>query len=201
MAEELNKSMNEFDSFLKNKFLFYYYNALVINYSKLDQKKALEVLDQAKRNTVIQSLPTFGTFIYLNTGLIYYDQKKYNIAVKHFSRLILQKDFINLSSQFQLKIMIAELIIRYQLNQADAIEEKLKKIRRNYKKNLAENKRDHHILLIIQELIYCTNIRTDKKLQSKITQIRSMKLNNSADNTDIINYNKWLANLQNNDQK
>ena len=60
IAEELKKSMNEFDSMLKNKFLFYYYNALVINYYKLDQKKALEVLNKAKKNSIIQSLPTLS---------------------------------------------------------------------------------------------------------------------------------------------
>lgn len=200
ITEELNKAMTEFDSFLKNKFLFYYYNALVINYSKLDQEKALAVLDKAKRNKIIQSLPTFGSFIYLNTGLIYYSQKKYKTAIKHISRLILQKDFINLSFAFQLKIIIAELIIRHALNQTEIIEKKIKEIKKDYKKNLIENKRDHNILMIIQELIYCNNIRANNKLQSKIEQVKSMTLNSSADNTDIINYNEWLTSLQNNNE-
>ena len=52
--------------------------------------------------------------------------------------------------------------------------------------------------MIIQELIYCNNIRTNNKLQSKIEQVKSMTLNSSADNTDIINYNEWLTSLQNN---
>lgn len=198
IAEKLNKSMDEFDSFLKNKFLFYYYNALVINYSKIDQSKALEALNQAKKNTVIQSLPVFGTFIHLNTGLIYYDQKKYKTSIKHFSRLILQKDFINLSLQFQLKIIIAELIIRHALDQTDVIEKKIKQVQKDYKKNLAKNKRDHYVLLIIQELIYCNNIRTNKKLQSKMKLVKSMELDSNAQNIDIINYNKWLDSLYKN---
>ena len=129
-------------------------------------------------------------------GLIYYDQKKYKMSIKHFSRLILQKDFVNLSLQFQLKIIIAELIVRYKLNQTDIIEEKIKQTRRKYKNNLIENNRDHHILLLLEGLIYCNNIRSDKKLQSKIKQVQSMELNSSADNTDIINYNEWLSSLQ-----
>ena len=196
-AEELNKAMKEFDSFLKNQFLFYYYNALVINYSKLDQEKALQVLDEAKKNKTIQLLPTFGSFIYLNTGLIYYDQKKYKIAVKHISRLILQKDFINLSSHLQVKILIAELIIRHELKQADIIDTKIKRIKREYKKELKENNRDLQALLIIEKLIYCPNIYLDKKLQSEMANIKSISLKESAENTDIINYNDWLTSICN----
>ena len=195
IAEELHKSMMQYDSFLKNKFLFYYYNALVINYSKLDKEKAITVLQKAKKNTVIQTLPTFGAFIYLNMGLIYYSQKKYKKSVKQFSRLILQKDFLNLSLQFQLKIMIAELVIRHHLNQTDLIEKKIKKIRKDYKKNISKSKRDNYMLLILNELIYCNNIRSNKKLQDKIQKMKSIGIDNNNQQLDIINYNDWVDNL------
>ena len=193
IAEELNKSMHEFDSFLKNKFLFYYYNALVINYSKLDQEKALEVLNKAKQNSVIQSLPTFGAFIYLNMGLIYYDQKKYKTSAKHFSRLILQKDFINLSVQFQLKILISEIIIRYELNQIDLVEEKIRSIDKIYRDTINTNERERDIITIIKKLIYCNNIKTDKDLLSRIKKIINQISSEDAQNIDVINYNDWLG--------
>ena len=192
IAEELNKSMNEFDSLLKNKFLFYYYNSLVINYSKLDQEKALAVLNKAKQNKVIQSLPTFGVFIYLNMGLIYYDQKKYKISVKHFSRLILQKDFIALSINFQLKILISEIIIRYELNQLDFVEEKINNLHKTYKDIINKNSREKEILIIIKKLIYCNNINTDKELSSRINKLIAITSSENAQNIDVINYNEWL---------
>ena len=192
IAEELNNSMSEFDSFLRNRFLFYYYNALVINYSKLDQEKALEVLNKAKRNKVIQSLPTFGSFIYLNMGLIYYDQKKYKTSIKHFSRLILQKDFINLSLQFQLKILISEIIIRYELNQTDLVEEKIKIIKRTYKETINHNKREKDIIEIINKLIYCDNLSVNKDLVSEIKRLIERTSSEKAQNIDVINYNDWL---------
>ena len=192
IAEELNNSMSEFDSFLRNRFLFYYYNALVINYSKLDQEKALEILNKAKRNKVIQSLPTFGSFIYLNMGLIYYDQKKYKTSIKHFSRLILQKDFINLSLQFQLKILISEIIIRYELNQTDLVEEKIKIINRTYKETINHNKREKDIIEIINKLIYCDNLSVNKDIVSEIKRLKEQTSSEKAQNIDVINYNDWL---------
>ena len=193
IAEELNKAMNEFDSILKNKFLFYYYNALVINYSKLDQEKALAVLHKAKNNSVIQSLPAFGSFIYLNMGLIYFDQKKNKTAVKHFSRLILQKDFTNLSINFQLKIIISEIIIRYELNQLDLVEEKIKSLYKTHKDIINNNLREKEILEIIKELIYCNNIKTDKTLITRIKKLLALTSSENAQNIDLINYNEWLS--------
>ena len=193
IAEELNKSMNEFDSFLRNKFLFYYYNSLVINYSILDKNKALAVLNKAKKNTVIQSLPTFGAFIYLNMGLIYYDQKKYKTSVKHFSRLILQKDFLDLSVNFQLKILISEVIIRYELNQIDLVEEKINNLHTTYKETINTSLREKEILIIIKKLIYCNNIRTNQDLTSRIQKLINQTSAKNAQNIDVINYNDWLS--------
>ena len=193
IAEVLNKSMSEFDSFLKNKFLFYYYNSLVINYSKLDQEKALEVLNKAKKNRIIQSLPTFGAFIYLNMGLIYYSQNRHKLSVKQFSRLILQKDFINLSPQFQLKILISEIIIRYELDQIDLVEEKIKNLKKKYRSIISKNERDKDIITIITKLIYCNNIKSDKGLTYSINKLIDQTSLQDAQNIDVINYNEWLS--------
>ena len=192
VAEQLNKAMHEFDSLLKRKFLFYYYNSLVINYSKLDKNKAINVLKEARKNKTIQEIPTFGSFIYLNMGLLYYDQKKYKSAIRNISRLILQKDFITLSKHFQLKILISELIIRHNLNQTDLIEEKIKFIKKKYRKTLDKSDRDKGILVVIKDLIYCTNIYTDKKIQKKMKNLKDMLPNKIAENIDVINYNEWI---------
>ena len=192
IAEKLNNAMTEFDSFLKKKFLFYYYNTLVINYSKLDQDKALKVLETAKNNSTIQSLPTFGAFIYLNVGLIYFDQKQYKLSIKHFSRLILQKDFLNLSPQFQLKILTSEIIIRYELKQLDLVEKKIKKIKSRLKHTKDKNKRERDMITIIEKLIYCNNIKSDKDLYAKINKLITENSLENAQNLDVINYNKWL---------
>lgn len=197
IAEELRECMSEYNNMLKDNYLFYYYNALVINYSKIDKDRALDILSEAKRNKKIQQLPTFSTFIYLNMGLIYYDKKDYKRSVKQLSRLILQYDFDNLDPNLQLKIAVAELIIRHKLNQTDLIEEKIKIIKRRYRKILRKNERDYSILLIINKLIYSNNVLTSKDIQSDILQFNDSQKNVNAENTDIINYDDWLREFQN----
>jgi len=196
-AEILKSSMNEYEGFLKDKYLFYYYNSLVINYSLSDKNKALEVLKEAKNNDIIQNLPTFSVFIYLNTALIYYDQKKLSLSAKNLSRLMLQDDFINIGKSFQLKIHIAELIVRYDLTQTDVIDSKIKHIKKSYNNLLkdANFNRDKQLIEIIDSLIYCNSLTTDKKLLKKITTLSVIITDEQADDIDVINYNVWLNNL------
>jgi len=196
-AEILKTSINEYDGFLKDKYLFYYYNSLVINYSLSDKNKALEVLKEAKNNDVIQNLPTFSVFIYLNTALIYYDQEKFSLSAKNLSRLMLQDDFVNIGKSFQLKIHIAELIVRFDLKQTDVIDSKIKYIKKSYNNLLkdANFNRDKQLIEIIDSLIYCNNLTTDKKLLKKITNLSIIISDEQADDIDVINYNVWIKNL------
>jgi len=196
-AQILKISMNEYGGFLKDKYLFYYYNSLVINYSLSDKNKALEILKDAKNNEVIQNLPTFSVFIYLNTALIYYDQEKLLLAAKNLSRLMLHDDFVNIGKSFQLKIHIAELIVRYDLNQTDVIDFKIKHIRKSYNNLLkdANFNRDKLLIEIVDSLIYCNNLTADKKLLKKITNLSVIITDEQADDIDVINYNLWIKNI------
>ena len=197
-AEKLKISMNEYDGFLRDKYLFYHYNALVINYSLSNKEKALEVLKEAKRNDVIQQLPTFSVFIYLNTALIYYDQEKLLLSAKNLSRLMLQDDFVNIGKSFQLKIHIAELIVRFDLNQTDVIDSRVKHIKKTFKDLLKDSnfKRDKQLVEIIDSLVYCNNLSQDKKLVKKITELSILIEDEKADDIDVINYNVWLKSLR-----
>ena len=128
-------------------------------------------------------------------GLIYYDQKKYKLSIQSISRLILQKDFLSLSVQLQLKILISEVIVRYELKQIDLIEKKISFIKNKYKRILKDDVRDKGIISIIEKLIYCNNIYTDSKLKEEIEKFSSMTSIKKAENTDVINYNEWLNNI------
>ncbi len=193
-AEVLKKGMDEYGGFLRDKFLFYYYNALVINYSVLDKKEALKILEEARRNPVIKQLPTYTVFIYLNTALIYFDQGKYRMAIKNLSRLLLHNDFVDIGKSFQFKIHIASLIIRFELGDFDTIENRLKYIQRVYKEILESNdfKRDIELIEIISKLIYCNNLQQDKNLLTQVKTLATAIDDNTADDVDVINYNLWL---------
>ena len=62
--------MIEYDAFLEDKYMFYYYNALVLNYGETDIQKSLKVLKEASQNEVIKSIPAVSyTHLTLPTRL------------------------------------------------------------------------------------------------------------------------------------
>ena len=195
-AKKLYDEMQKYDNILYNKFLFFYYNALIINYSTLNKSKALDVLSEAKNNDIIKELPTFGVFIYLNTALIYFDLKKYKISKKNITRLTLQRDFESLDKTFQMKILIAELIIIYSTKQFDHLEEKIKNLKSKFNKVLANNIRDKKTIELINDLMYCNNIYVDKKINNKIENLTSMVSDKESEDQDIISYNYWLKSIK-----
>jgi hypothetical protein len=70
---ELRKAIDEHDGLLYNKYIFYYYNGLVINYSSTDKEKAVEVLLQAKNDDAIKAFDYHYFFVCSNLALQYFD--------------------------------------------------------------------------------------------------------------------------------
>ena len=110
---------------------------------------------------------------------------------------MLQDDFVSIGKSFQLKIHIAELIVRYELNQIDVIDDRIKHINKTYNNLLKDPdfNRDKQIIKIIDLLIYFNKLTTDKKLLKKINDLSVVITDEKTDDTDVINYNIWLKNL------
>ena len=111
---------------------------------------------------------------------------------------MLQDDFVNIGKSFQLKIHIAELIVRFDLNQTDVIDSRVKHIKKTFKDLLKDSnfKRDKQLVEIIDSLVYCNNLSQDKKLVKKITELSILIEDEKADDIDVINYNIWLKSLR-----
>ncbi len=187
-TENLFEAMNEYDGFLSDKYLFYYYNNLVLNYSVQDKNKALNILDKARRNEVIKKLPSYNTFIYLNTALIYYQLDKFVKASKNISRLIIQDDFLLLDKSFRLRLYIVDIIIKYELVKDGEVLKKIDLIFKKFKAILNKeiHLRELNFLNIIIKKINAQDYTKDIKLFLK------EESNNNYQEDDIISYNKWL---------
>ena len=193
-AKELKKEMERFDRIHYDKYLFYYYNGLAINYNKLDKEKAIEVLMKAKNEEVIANSDYNYFFVCSNLALQYFDVQKFKSAIKTLSRIILHQSFLNFNSSFRIRIIAAELIIRYEIGDFDYLEERIKQVKRRYKDTLnnTRNIREFLLLKIIQKLIYTQRIKQDQELVDDIMLLLSKTPVEQAEDDDVVNYNRWL---------
>jgi len=190
-AEKLKAAMDEFHRIHYDKYLFFYYNSLVINYSRLDRNKAIDILMEMKANEKICANNFYELFIYLNLAVIYFDKKDFHQSIRNLHKIYLLDGYKNADKSLQFKIAIADLIIRYELDDVDTLEYKLKQVKKDFRGMLTEkeNSREKEMVDIISSMIKTGRVRNDKLLVKKIQNLLKQEV---ASDTEIIHYRHWL---------
>jgi len=190
-AARLKQAMSEFGGSLHDKYLFFYYNILVINYSEKDRNKAIELLNEMKENAVIMKQPHYHVFIYVNLTVAYFDNLNYKQALRSLVRLTMEDGYQNLDVNLRMKIIIAELIIRYELKDEEFLEKRIEQVKKEFAEQLKtkEGKRHQEMLSLLQEFASAESVMRNKPLQKKIKTFLDKQSNAVG---DLINYNNWL---------
>jgi hypothetical protein len=191
-AERLRLAMLEFNGTLKDKYQFYYYNSLVINYSVKDTGKAINILHEAKNNEVIKKLPMYNVFVYLNLSVLNFGIENFKEALKHLVKPLLEDAFSNLDEAFRFKLAVFELMIRYELKDFDYLEHKAERLKKEYKHILkkSEYKTQLSMIGILEKMIRTENIKKDKLLLRQVNDLIREK--DLSQDSDIVNYANWL---------
>ncbi len=193
-TDRLEKAMKEYNGMLKEKYLFYYYNSLVINYSQSDLEKAIGILNEAKENAVIKKLPFYIVFIYANLAVLNFDNKDFKQAIRNLVKLCQEPGFKNLDIGLRFKVYVAELIIRYELEDFDFLEHKLEQVKKDFHLllNKPEYARQQKLIEIIHLMSRNRSDKTNKVLQQTVTRLLNAKHSDVQAQSDLINYNTWL---------
>ena len=193
-AEKLKVAMDEFNQLLFDKYFFFYYNALVINYSVLDPIQAITILEDLKDQSRIKSNAYYLWFVYLNLAVLHFDQTNYKVAIKHFGKLSLLDGFKSADASLRLKISIGELLNRYELQQMDVLEYKMNRLNKEYKKLIADE--DHYgereILEILKRMLNVADVKKDVKLMDKMRAFSDWTRKNYEGDGVIIDYGNWV---------
>lgn len=191
-AERLKIAMQEYNGMLNDKYLFYYYNSLVINYSVKNIDRAIEILHEAKSNTVIKKLPVYNVFVYLNLSVLNFGKENFREALKYLVKPLLEDAFSNLDEAFRFKLAVFELMIRYELNDYEYLEHKTERLKKEYKTILKkpEYKRQTQMISILEKMILTENVKRDKALLKLINTLIAEK--EMVQDSDIVSYANWL---------
>jgi tetratricopeptide (TPR) repeat protein len=192
-AEKFHEAMKEYGKLLYDKFLFFYYNSLIINYSVLDKDKAISVLEEVLVKKTLKNTPFYELFVYMNLAILWFEKKDFHTSVKFLNKLYLHPEFKNADMGLKFKISIAELIIRFELLDFDFLEVKIKQVKRQFKTvlNDSANRREKEFLYILNKMIGSPQIRTNKSLFATIQKYISSQ-EDVLNDTEVINYSAWL---------
>lgn len=191
-AEKLKEAMKEFSNFLHDKYLFYFYNSLVINYAARGMHdKAIAILEEARDSKVLKKLPVYMVFVHLNMAGLLFDKKNYKAALKNIIKLSMHESFNNLDEAFRLKITLLEIAIRYELGDYDFVERRLEQAGKDFSGLLGSKDywREKETLDIIREMMSTPSIRSSKPLLARIRRLADTE---GYDESDILKVRDWL---------
>ncbi|MCC7303691.1 MAG: hypothetical protein IT233_13710 [Bacteroidia bacterium] len=191
-AEVLHAAMKEYDSALYEKYLAFYYNVLVINYSQIQVQKAIAVLHEAGDHPVIKKLPIYDVFIHLNLAVTHFDIREFKPSLRYLLKLTMGESFRSLDAGFRYKVSIVELMIRLETGDTEYVLHKIGQIKKEFPKQWRDPalQREKEVLEIIAGLAETQSLRFDQALRKNI---RFFLKRNPDASSDIIRYDHWLS--------
>jgi hypothetical protein len=191
-TDELLKGMKEYNGILYEKFLFYYYNSLVINYSKLDRKKQISILEEMQENEKINSSPFYRQFIYMNMSLAWFDLKEYHKATRSLTKLYMLKDFKDTDESLKLKIAVTDLITRFELNDLETFDYKLKQLNKDFKELISQDQHENEKLIL--DILQLMVSRDEKKRKTLAAKVKAfLAQDEDEEQSGFIDYKEWLT--------
>ena len=192
-ADKLKSGMEEFDRLHYDRFMFFYYNSLVINYSKVDMQKAIAILLDLEHNEKLKKTPFYIVFVYLNLCIFHFDLGDYRQSIKRLNQLYHHEKFGNTAEPLKFRIAILELLIRIELDDTDFLEYRMKQIRKEFTKQLEnqENVREQMLLDLISDMFLKGKSRRSEEMKDRIKLFTKTTSPRSED-AELVNYNGWL---------
>ena len=187
--------MDEYQGLHHDKYLFFYYNSLVINYSRLDRDKAIEILLEMKSNKKIRSDQFHEMFVYLNLAVSYFDKREFHLSIRNLNSLFLADGYKKADLSLRFKIAVAELMVRYELQDFDVLESRIKQVSKDYAELIKEktNLRESFVIQLIRRLMQPDPLKKDLQFVSKIKKILLSEEGQESGDAEILNYKNWVS--------
>jgi hypothetical protein len=194
-AESLGEELSAYNNLLYDKYLFYYYNALVINYAQIDLARGLKALDEAEREMKGKKNSYYDFFILLNKASLLFFQRKTNDAIRNLTKLYGNDHYKKTDVSFKVKIVVAECIMQYESGDETTTLKRVEQVKKQFAIQLATDdfRREGFILKVLPELIASGSLDANKKLLNDIKKFVLAPVKGSVEDGEVLRYRAWLA--------
>jgi hypothetical protein len=194
-AETLGEEMEAYGQLVYEKYLFFYYNALVINYAQIDIARGLKALDEMEREIRGKKNAYFDFFVLLNKASLQFFKKNYNEAVRNIVRLYVNGHYKKTDSSFKLKIAVAECIMQLEASDYSYVKKRIEQVRKDYASllSLTDYKREKQLLDIIAEISAASGESDLNYMSKKIEKFVRTEVKQEVEDGEILKYRNWLA--------
>jgi len=193
-SELLHSSMLEFNQVLFERYEFFYYNALVNNYSTFDLSRAISLLQEMLKSNKQRKLPFYELFIYLNLATSYFDLKQFSQAIKNLNQLYLIDSYKKADPSLKFKIAVAELIIRYELKDVDFWNYRRDQVKREFAEELKGDAhlKEKQLISLMEKGNELPGSLKDRTLKDEVATFKN-DWGDSENEDEVIKYVNYLT--------
>lgn len=194
-AETLGEELSAYNNMLYDKFMFFYYNALMLNYAQIDIKRGLKALDELEKEMKGKKNAYYEFFVHLNRANLLFFQGRTNDALRSLVKLYLNDHYKKADDSFKLKIALAECIMQYESGEKAMLKKRIEQVRKEFAESIQqeEYKRERFVLDILPEMIAVDKLSDDKKLSAKIKKFVTTVVKQATEDGEVLRYRAWLA--------
>ena len=193
-AEELAREIESYNRLYYYKYIFYYYNARVINYSHTAPVKALEALKELE--LVMKGKPNtyYEMFIHLNRGILFFKTRKYNDAIRSFVKYYTNEYYKKSDTLFKLRVAITELMMQIESKDLVSIKIRLEQVRKQFEDEMKQpDAYAEKELYDWMNLISKSNLNyKDKHVQERAIYVSMDKKMALTEDSQLLNYQTWV---------
>lgn len=193
-ADILGNEIENYNRLHYHKFVFYYYNARVINYTDSAPQKALEALKELEDALKGKPNAYYEMFIHLNRGLLYFKTRRFNDAIRSFVKYYTNEYYKKSDNLFKLRVAIAELMMQAESKDLAGLKIRLEQIRKQFKAELEQT--DAYAEQLMQQWItllsrHRLDYKSEKVKEAAVKLLADKKLYPMAD-SQLLNYSQWI---------
>lgn len=194
-AETLGEELMAFGGKWYDRYMFFYYNALVINYAQIDVSRGLKALDELEREMKGKPNTYYNFFIYLNRANLLFFQRKINAAIQNVLMLYANEHYKKADESLKLKIAVAECIMQYESGDCNTAKKRVEQVIKTHDKLISQKdfERERFVLNLIPKLPETTGkLQSGTSIEKQIRRFVERKSNASTEDAEIIRYRNWL---------
>lgn len=195
-AETLGEELSAFNNMLYDKFFFFYYNALVINYAQIDLKRGVKALDELERELKGRKNSYYEFFVYLNKANLLFFQHKTNEAIRNLMRLYVNDHYKKADVSLKLKIAVAECIMQCESGDEASTPKRVEQVKKQFSELLLKStySRERAVLRFVPDFLKNLTSVDKDKFKKRIADFIARSVAEGVEDGEVIRYKAWLSN-------
>ena len=189
-AQTLGGEIERHNRMFYDKYIIFYYNSLIINYSELDLDKAIELGERLIKESTLKRYSFYEVIIHMNLAIFHFKKQNYKTAIRELIKSHAHENYKSASEALKHSIAMAELIIRFEMEDTEVWERRHRQIKKEFAATINSREKDQAFVALLGKLNKYRIVQPEKA-RERINEFLET-YNDDPGESEVINYANWL---------